>query len=85
MTTAKSTIVNAETFAHWISYIALMRMEEIRMMKLSLKELGEEIEMILAEGGLTFDQVDYLLYLETCIADGSITEEQKREIISRDF
>lgn len=55
------------------------------MMKLSLKELGEEIEMILAEGGLTFDQVDYLLYLETCIADGSITEEQKREIISRDF
>jgi hypothetical protein len=45
----------------------------------------QEIEMILAEGGLTFDQVDYLLYLETCIADGSITDEQKREIICRDF
>ena len=55
------------------------------MMKLSLKELQEELEMILAEGGLTFDQVDYLLYLETCIADGSITEEEKRKIICRDF
>ena len=55
------------------------------MMKLTLKELGEELEMILAEGGLTFDQVDYLLYLETCIADGSITEEEKRKIICKDF
>ena len=55
------------------------------MMTLSLKEVDEEIKMIHAEGGLTFDQVDYLLYLETCIADGSITEEQKREIICRDF
>ena len=48
-------------------------------------ELQDELEMILAEGGLTFDQVDYLLYLETCIADGSITEEEKRKIICRDF
>ena len=61
------------------------QMGEIGMMELSLSELRVEVEMILAEGGLTFDQVDYLLYLETCIADGSITEEQKREIICRDF
>ena len=55
------------------------------MMKLSLKELGEEIEMILAEGGLTFDQVDYLLYMETLIDEGTISEEDKRKIICRDF
>ena len=55
------------------------------MMKLTLKELGEEIEMILAEGGLTFDQVDYLLYMETLIAEGTITDEQKRKIVCRDF
>ena len=54
-------------------------------MELSLSELRVEVEMILAEGGLTFDQVDYLLYLETLIVEGTITEEQKRQIICRDF
>ena len=42
-------------------------------MEYSLKEIQEELEMILAEGGLTFDQVDYLLYMETLIAEGTIT------------
>lgn len=55
------------------------------MIKLNLKELAEEVEMILAEGGLTFDQVDYLLYMETLIDEGTISEEDKRKIICRDF
>ena len=61
------------------------RTGEIWMIKLNLKELAEEVEMILAEGGLTFDQVDYLLYMETLIDEGTISEEDKRKIICRDF
>ena len=49
------------------------------------KQLQEEIDIILAEGGLTFDQVDYLLYLETLLSNGELTDEQKRDIVHRNI
>lgn len=47
------------------------------------KDLQDEIDMILAEGGLTFDQVDHLLYLETLLSNGELTDEQRKQIVYR--
>ncbi len=58
-------------------------------MEYSLDALSDEVQMAIAEGGLSFEQMDYLLYLETIIDEGSIKEEDiertMKKVMCRDF
>ena len=55
------------------------------MTNYSDRELQNEIEILLDSGELNFDQIDHLLYLETVLCDGTITEEEKMRIITRNL
>ena len=51
--------------------------------------MSDEVQLAIAEGGLSFEQMDYLLYLETIIDEGSIKEEDiertMKKVMCRDF
>jgi len=44
-----------------------------------------EIQMAIGEGGFTPEQVDEVLWLETKAHEGSLTEEDKKRILYRNF
>ena len=55
--------------------------------KMTTKDVFAEIECLLNEGGLTDNQIDYLLTLETEISEGNIrvTNDLKKKIVERRF
>lgn len=55
--------------------------------KMTTKDVFVEIECLLNEGGLTDNQIDYLLTLETEISEGNIrvTNDLKKKIVERRF
>lgn len=55
--------------------------------KMTTKDVFAEIECLLNEGGLTDNQIDYLLTLETEISEGNIrvTNDLKKKIVERKF